>query len=170
MGEALLVNVEDGDTTAIRSAFGHFPTGIVGLCAVVDGEMVGMAASSFTVGVSLDPPLVLFAVQHSSSTWPLLRRAPRIGISMFADTHELAVRQLSRKGFDRFEGLDTHVSADGAVFIHHSAAWFDCSVFSQTPAGDHDVVVLRVHGLHAELDTAPLIWHGSGFTSLAETM
>lgn len=160
--------VDGGDPTALRSAFGHFPSGVVGLCATVDGETVGMAASSFTVGVSLEPPLVLFAVQRTSSTWPVLRRAPRIGISLFGDSHALAVRQLSRKGVDRFEGLETHVTEDGAVFIHDSAAWFDCSVHSETPAGDHDVVVLEVHALRVELETAPLVWHGSGFKALAD--
>jgi flavin reductase (DIM6/NTAB) family NADH-FMN oxidoreductase RutF len=162
-----LVALGDDDRTVLRTAFGHFPSGVVGLCAVVDGTPVGMAASSFTVGVSLEPPLVLFAVQHSSTTWPVLKQAPRIGISVFGDSHAAAVRQLSAKAGDRFAGLDTLTTAEGAVFLHDSAVWFDCAIHSETPAGDHDVIVLEVKALRAELETAPLVWHGSGFRALA---
>ncbi|MDW3458670.1 flavin reductase, partial [Escherichia coli] len=45
----------------LRDAFGAFPTGVVAVAAQVDGRLVGLAASSFT-SVSLEPPLVSFAV------------------------------------------------------------------------------------------------------------
>ena len=50
----------------IRQAFYNFPSGVAAICAVVDGVPKGLAASSFTVGVSLEPPLVSVAVQNSS--------------------------------------------------------------------------------------------------------
>ena len=59
--------------TRLRQAFGIFPTGVVAVAAEVDGQLVGLAASSFT-SVSLDPPLVSFSVARSSKTWPDLRR------------------------------------------------------------------------------------------------
>ena len=53
---------------ALRQAFGRFPSGIAALCAEIDGAPQGIVASSFTVGVSMDPPLVMFAVQNASRT------------------------------------------------------------------------------------------------------
>lgn len=38
------------------------------MCALVEGEPVGMAASSFTA-VSLKPPLVSVCVRSGSATW-----------------------------------------------------------------------------------------------------
>ena len=45
------------DSRTLRNAFGCFPSGVTAICAMIDGEPDGMAASSF-VAVSLDPPLV----------------------------------------------------------------------------------------------------------------
>ena len=62
----------DGD--GLRRAFANFPSGVVAVCAEVDGVPHGLAVSTF-VPVSLDPPLVSFCVQNSSSTWPRLDKA-----------------------------------------------------------------------------------------------
>jgi flavin reductase (DIM6/NTAB) family NADH-FMN oxidoreductase RutF len=64
------------DATALRGAFGRFPSGVVALCATCkDGVPIGMAASSF-VAVSVAPALVGVCVQHTSSTWSRLRERP----------------------------------------------------------------------------------------------
>jgi flavin reductase (DIM6/NTAB) family NADH-FMN oxidoreductase RutF len=72
----------DLQPAALRQAFGRFPSGIAALCAQIDGTPNGIVASSFTVGVSMEPPLVMFAVQNTSRTWPVLRGADRIGVSI----------------------------------------------------------------------------------------
>jgi hypothetical protein len=35
------------------------------------------------------------------------------------------------------------------------------------PAGDHAIVLLQIHGLGADPDTLPLVFHGSRFRRLA---
>ena len=69
------------DKASLREAFGHFPSGVVAVCADVDGERIGMAASTF-VPVSLEPPLVAFCVQNTSTTWPKLADLEHVGISV----------------------------------------------------------------------------------------
>ena len=59
------------DSTALRQAFGHIPSGVVAVCGYTGSERIGMAVSTF-VPVSLDPPLVAFCVQTTSTTWPRL--------------------------------------------------------------------------------------------------
>ncbi|MGY4746002.1 flavin reductase family protein, partial [Streptomyces sp. ATMOS53] len=44
------------------------------------GTPRGLAANAFS-SISLDPPMVLVCVQHSSSTHPALHRASHLGIS-----------------------------------------------------------------------------------------
>ena len=154
------------DHSALRRAFGCFPSGVTAVCALVDGVPVGMAASSFT-SVSMDPPLVSVCVQDSSTTWPKLRERPRLGLSVLAEGHDAACTSLSSKHGDRFAGVDWEATTDDAVYVRGSTVWLDCSVEREVPAGDHAIVLLRIHGLRARPDTAPLVFHGSRFRTLA---
>src|SRR3954449_6308888 len=95
------------DPATLRRALGAFPSGVVAVAAQVDGTCVGMAASSFT-SVSLEPALVSFSIAKSSATWPALRRAPRLGVSVLADHHDQVCRQLAGPASQRFEGLSLH--------------------------------------------------------------
>ena len=91
------VTNQDLDVVALRTAFGVFPSGVVAVAAEVDGELLGLAASSFT-SVSLDPPLVSFSVANASKTWPALRRSAHLGVTILADHHGEVCRQLAGPG------------------------------------------------------------------------
>ena len=152
-------------TTELRRVFGAFPTGVTAIAALVDGRPVGIAASSFT-SVSLDPPLVSVCVAHTSSTWPALRGSARLGVSVLGAHQEQACRQLAGRGGDRFASLDWHSTPDGAVLVEDASAWLDCSVEQLIRAGDHDIVLLRVHESDADPAVPPLVFHASGFRRL----
>ena len=149
------------DAAHLRRVFGAFPTGVTALAGLVDGEPVGLAASSFT-SVSLEPALVSVCIAHSSSTWPVLRSARRIGVSVLAaDQHGIA-RQLSSRAGNRFAGIGWR-AVDDAVLLDDAAASLECSVHQTIRVGDHDIVVLAVHALDASADSDPLVFHGSRF-------
>ena len=159
----------DDDPKALFATFALFPSGVAALCAIVEGEPVVLIASSFQVGISADPPLVLVAVQHTSTSWPKLRGAARIGVSVLGEAHDVAARQMASKALasaERFAGIETTTTASGAQFVHGAPAWLECSPHSQFPAGDHDVVLLQVHALGTEPQLEPLVWHGSAFRAL----
>ena len=153
------------EPAVLRSVFGAFPTGVTAVAARVDGQPVGMAASSFTA-VSLVPPLVSVCVGAESATWPTLAGAHRVGISVLAEEQGELCRQLSRRGVDRFAGVAWHDSPDGAVFVRGAAAWLECTLYDQLPAGDHHIVLFEVHRLGADAAVTPLVFHGSRFRRL----
>jgi flavin reductase (DIM6/NTAB) family NADH-FMN oxidoreductase RutF len=155
------------DPAVLRKAFGLFPSGVAALSAVIDGEPTGLVASSFSVGVSFDPPLVLFSVQNQSSTWPKLRVAPRIGVSILGSDHADTCMQLASRKGDRFAGLETSTTSAGALFIGGSSLWLDCEIVSETPAGDHKIVLLEVKSLKVEAAMEPLVYHNAKFRALA---
>jgi flavin reductase (DIM6/NTAB) family NADH-FMN oxidoreductase RutF len=154
------------DAATLRRVFGAYPTGVTALAALVDGTPVGMAANSFA-SVSLDPPLVSVCVATASATWPLLRRAERLGVSVLSHEQEHASRSLAARGTDRFAGLAWDPTLDGAVLLAGASAWLECSVEREIRAGDHEIVLLRVHRLGTEPDLAPLVFHGSRYRRLA---
>lgn len=149
----------------LRRVFGAFPSGVTAVAALIDGEPVGLAASSFT-SVSLDPPLVSVCVGHSSTTWPVLRVAERIGLSVLAAAQQRAGRQLAARGVDRFAEIAWRTGPGGSVLLEGACAWIECSIEKEIPAGDHDIVLLRVHDLEADHEIRPLIFHASQLRGL----
>lgn len=150
----------------LRAVYGAFPSGVTAIAAIIDSHPVGLAASSFT-SVSLDPPLVSVCIAHSSATWPTLRSAPRLGVSVLGAGQADVGRQLAARAGDRFARLSWRATDDGAVLLDGAGAWFDCSIEQQVRAGDHDIVVLRVHELDVDHGVAPLVFHASTFHRLA---
>jgi len=160
---------QDLDPHRLRAVFGVFPSGVVAVAAEVDGTRVGLAASSFT-SVSLDPPLVSFSVATSSRTWPVLRRAGHLGVTVLADHHDDACRQLAGPVEHRFDGLSVTVTGDGALTLDDGLARFDCTIHDEVTAGDHVIVILRLHAAdHADV-SEPLVFHRSGFGSISPTL
>ncbi len=152
-------------TEVLRTAFGAFPSGVTAVAGLVAGQPVGLAASSFT-SVSLDPPLVSVCMARSSTTWPTLRLAPSIGVSVLAAGHGEIARALAAKEGDRFASLDWHADDRGAVLVKGSALWLTCTLEAELPAGDHEIVLLRIHELKVFADVAPLVFHASSFRQL----
>ncbi|ARC58074.1 Flavin-dependent monooxygenase, reductase subunit HsaB [Frondihabitans sp. 762G35] len=158
------------DPQLLRTTFSYFPSGVVALAAEVDGAPEGLIASSFTVGVSLEPPLVVFSVQNTSTTWPVLKRAERIGISVLGETHGQTARQIAAKDKStRFENLDLETTASGALFVHGSPVWLETKAYAEYPAGDHTLILLEVTALYADDAIAPLVFHGSAFKQLLKS-
>jgi flavin reductase (DIM6/NTAB) family NADH-FMN oxidoreductase RutF len=154
------------DAHTLKAAFGAFPSGVVSVAAQVRGRLTGIAASSFT-SVSIDPPLVSFSVATTSNTWPLLREAGHLGISVLADHHDLVCRQLAGPEDQRFTGLPFRSTEDGAVLLDEAVATFDCTIHQELEAGDHLIVVLSLHRVTDGGGTSPLVFHRSGFKKLS---
>ena len=146
------------DAASFRSVLGHFATGITVITAMDDGEPVGIAANSFT-SVSLDPPLVLFcAAKTSSTTWPRIQRAGHFTVNVL-DEHQEHISRLfaprARTGSARSSGT----RASAARSSHDVHAYLDCTIETEHDAGDHVIVVGRVHELGLTADAGPLLFY-----------
>ncbi len=150
----------------VRRLFGQFPTGVTALCAMERDQPIGMTASAF-VAVSLNPPLVSVCIKHGSGTWRQLRLRERLGISFLGHGHSATARQLAQRTGDRFLGLDYEVTVHGAVFLTDATAWLECSVVKEIAAGDHDIVLFRLHRAAVADAVMPLVFHASDFHTLA---
>jgi flavin reductase (DIM6/NTAB) family NADH-FMN oxidoreductase RutF len=149
------------DADLFRHVLGHYPTGVAVITGIVDGAPVGMAMNSFT-SVSMLPPLVLFCPAQSSTTWPLLQRAPAICINVLSAGQESVSRQFALKDVDRFAGLDWTPGRNGAPLLSDALGWLECVVTAEQPAGDHTVVIAEIEqlGVHADIGEPLVFFRG----------
>lgn len=55
------------------------------------------------------------------------------------------------------------MTADGAVTLADGVAWFDTTIERAVEAGDHTIVLLRLHAVAHADEPLPLVFHRSGF-------
>lgn len=167
------VSAAPAPTTALtsvnlREAFAQFPQGVVVIGAEINGTPEAMVASTFTVGVSLEPPLATVAVQHTSNTWPRLRDSgAELGVSVIGAEHEGLCRQIASKDrANRFTGVEYLADDAGALTLTATPLWLKTRIYDQVTAGDHDIVMLEILDLAADQAKSGLVFHHSTFKPL----
>jgi 3-hydroxy-9,10-secoandrosta-1,3,5(10)-triene-9,17-dione monooxygenase reductase component len=152
----------------LRRVLGHFPTGVC-VVAGFDAEApVGMAVNSMT-SVSLEPALVLVCPASSSVTWPALRAAAGLCISVMASHHEPVSRAFAARGADRFSRIGWHARAGGPA-LDDAIAWLDCRLWAEHPAGDHTIAVCEVIAAESSPQgAAPLVFFRGRYGSFVDS-
>lgn len=149
-----------------RDVLGHYPTGVTIVTSVTaTGEPVGMVVGTFT-SVSQDPPLVGFLPQRTSRTYAQVVAAGRFRASVLSVGHEALCRDFfSVPPEERFSGDGWVYDEHGIPRVGDATAWFDATVHSVLPAGDHDMVLGLVEdlGLGPRTDRVPLVFLNGGY-------
>ena len=65
----------------------------------------------------------------------------------------------SRDSTDRFRHVERHVTEDCAVLLAGAALWLECEIAASHGAGDHEIVLLRVHAAAEATDVEPVVLH-----------
>lgn len=151
-----------------RETLGRFATGVTAVTAVDprDGRPIGLAVNSFT-SVSLEPPLALFCVARTSTSWPRMRAARCLCVNILGSGQRELCRRLAASGADKFRGVEWVESPGGAPLLAGALAWLECVVDAAHPAGDHVIVVVRVRQLAVAEDCAPLVFFGGQYGRFA---
>ncbi|MBA2323691.1 MAG: flavin reductase family protein [Pseudonocardiales bacterium] len=141
-----------------RDVLGNYPTGVTVITAIdVEGSPTGMTVGSFA-SVSLDPPLVAFLPDKSSTSFPKIRTAASFCVNVLAADQEHICRAFAMRGGDKFARVSWTPCASGAPRLDRVAAWIDCDFGSITEAGDHYIVLGRVRELQAPGIALPLVF------------
>jgi flavin reductase (DIM6/NTAB) family NADH-FMN oxidoreductase RutF len=154
------------DSARYRQVLGHFTTGVTVITGATDGEPVGMAVGSFS-SVSLDPPLVGFFPDRSSTSWPKVEVTGSFCVNILGEEQEDVCRRFAMKGEDKFAGLGWSATPSGSPLLDGVIAWIDCDIESVTDAGDHVLVLGRVRDLGIEHDGPPLVFFRGGYGRFA---
>ena len=147
---------------------GHFATGVTIITAMDGEEPVGMAANSFT-SLSLDPPLILFCVAHTSSTWPRIEAAGTFAVNILGEDHEELSQPLRQEGRRPLLARRRGASASsGAPVLEEAIAYLDCRFEAEYPGGDHKIIVGRVLDLDMREGSRPLLFYKGGYERMHE--
>ena len=154
------------DPKHFRQVLGQYPTGVVIVTSVsAQGEALGMTVGSFT-SVSLDPPLVAFLPDKASSSWKALRESgPRFCVNVLAAQQEDVCRAVASRKVNKFHDVRWRPSAAGNPIIDGAVAYIDCTVEAIHDAGDHHIVIGRVHDLDLTGTGHPLLFFRGGYGS-----
>ncbi|MEU1163089.1 flavin reductase family protein, partial [Streptomyces sp. NPDC005921] len=129
------VDVIDG--RRFRDVLGNFPTSVVAITTTDAGERPhGMIVGTFT-SVSLDPPLVSFLADRSSTTLRTIRAAGRFCANALAgDQERLSRRMATGAAGERFADTAWEPSPLGSPVLDGVVAWVDCVVEQVVEIGD----------------------------------
>lgn len=130
---------------SLREVMSSYPTGVTIVAAREgEGEPFGLTVNSFT-SLSLDPPLVLLCIGHSSASHDRLIASKAFSVSLLAgDQGAIADRFATDPSEGRFHELDWAAGLLGAPLIGGAMAWLECSRHEVLAGGDHSILIGRV--------------------------
>jgi 3-hydroxy-9,10-secoandrosta-1,3,5(10)-triene-9,17-dione monooxygenase reductase component len=158
-------NVSGFSAERFRDVAGRFASGVTVITGVDEDGPVGFTCQSFHA-LSLDPPMVVFAVAHTSTSWPRIRKSGRCCVNVLADSQEEVARTFAMSGIDKFATQAWVPAEDGNPILEGVLAWFSCTISGIHPGGDHEVVTADVHSLDAA-ELEPLVFHRGRYSGLA---
>ena len=151
------------DPAVFRETLGHYPTGVAVVTGCdAQGSPVGMVVGTFS-SISLDPPLVSFSPQRTSSTFALLRDCETFCVNVLASDQEGLCRQMATGGAHKFDQVGWSPGPFGAPVIDDVVAWVECAWEQVIEAGDHYIVLGRVLDLAVPRAAPPLLFFQGGY-------
>jgi flavin reductase (DIM6/NTAB) family NADH-FMN oxidoreductase RutF/DNA-binding IclR family transcriptional regulator len=151
------------DAGWFRTVLGQYPTGVCVVTAIhPETGPAGLVIGSFT-SVSLDPPMVAFFPDKSSTSWPKVERAGAFCVNILGADQESVCRRFAAKGGDKFAGQAYRQAGTGSPILEGCVAWIDCDVAAIQEAGDHFIVLGRVRDLQLEQPRLPLLFFQGGY-------
>jgi flavin reductase (DIM6/NTAB) family NADH-FMN oxidoreductase RutF len=156
------------DKASFRYALGHFASGVTIMTISAGGRLHGMTVSAFA-SVSLEPPLILVCVEHSTLMHQLLQDAGAFAVNILGERGEATSRFFADNA--RLEGPEFRegsyrLGTTGAPVLSDATAYLEARVYGRHDAGDHSVVVGEVVALEVSSETDPLIFYRGGYRQL----
>lgn len=150
----------------LRRVLSHFCSGVVVVTGMSGGVPAGFTCQAFSA-LSLDPPLVLFAPQRRSTSWPTIQSSGRFAINVLEAGQERISNAFAISGSVKFAGVSWHPGPYGSPLLGGALAAIECEHYETHDGGDHLIVVGRVLGTVAHQDAeSPLLYFRSRYRYL----
>lgn len=151
-----------------RSAMACFATGVT-VVTTVDSQNVpfGLTATAFC-SVSKSPPLCLVCVAMSADPYPALKETGRFVVNVLShEQSDLSIR-FATHGIDKFGGVSWSQGPEtGCALLAGALVSIECTVETVFPAGDHEVFIGRILGIHPGSGGDPLVYFRSRYSEIS---
>lgn len=151
------------DSRALRTALGHFATGVTVVTYGVDGDRYGVTVNAFTA-VSLDPPLILVSLDRRSRASEALPGRPFVVNVLAATQCDLALNFAGKPDGELIVPWDADADP-AAPRLTGSSAWFACTPWQAHDGGDHVLLLGEVEDLDLPGEE-PLLFYGGRFRAV----
>jgi flavin reductase (DIM6/NTAB) family NADH-FMN oxidoreductase RutF len=146
-----------------RRVMGHFVTGVTVVSAFDGDEPFGITVNALS-SVSLEPPLVMVALDRRRTLTPIVRVARRYAVNILSEDQQALSDCFAgadvRPGRDEFCGASWHAGPTGLPLLDGAIATLECTVVETFSAGDHDLFIGRVDSLVNETHhPMPLLYY-----------
>ena len=155
------------DSKLQRKIMGQFATGVTVVTTGEGAARTGLTVSSFT-SLSLDPPLILVALDNRSTSRDDIRRNGSFAVSILSVDQEEASRKFATPGPKDFSAFAWQTAVTGAPILEGSLAWVDCRLHSVLPGGDHEIFVGEIVAGEASDQPAPLLYFSGKYRRVSE--
>ena len=149
------------DSMRQRQVMGRFATGVTLLTTRFDEGILGMTANA-VMSLSLEPPLIVVAVDKKNSMHECLVQGKRFALNMLRADQEEISRRFAISGPKDFSGLKLTTAKTGAPILVDAIAFVDCKLVEILPAGDHDMFIGEPVAGEVR-DGEPLIFYGGEY-------
>jgi flavin reductase (DIM6/NTAB) family NADH-FMN oxidoreductase RutF len=152
------------DSAAFRAVMGRFATGVTVVTTCDGPRRYGITVNAFC-SVSLDPPLVLICIDHTSRVHDILAHAGFFAVNFLrSDQAHLSTcfATTTEERYANFCHAKSHPVATGAPVLDDSLGYADCRIVTCYPGGDHTIFLGQVEAL-AVGDGEPLLYYHSRY-------
>jgi flavin reductase (DIM6/NTAB) family NADH-FMN oxidoreductase RutF len=154
------------DPAKQRKIMGQFATGVTVVTTGGKAGVHGLTANA-VASLSLDPPLVLVAVERKAHSLDFLKENRCFAVNILRLEQEAISRRFATPGPKHFSGLAILTSATESPILADCLAYLDCRVIDILPGGDHEIFVGEILAGDVH-EGRPLLYHAGKYRSLAE--
>lgn len=147
-----------------RKVMGHFVTGVTVVTTFDSGGRPAGITVNALSSVSLEPPLVVVALDRRRFITPIVHEAGRFAVSILSEDQQALSDCFAgapvTPGREDFCGAAWTPGETGLPILDGSIASLECTVTDSYPVGDHDLFIGRVEALaNQEHHPQPLLYY-----------
>ena len=165
-GRGRLLGAPVAGNQHLRDVMARLPAGVVVVSARSGDEYRGMTASSL-ISVSLEPPMLLVALEREATTRTAVIEAKAFNVSLLTRDQEFIADRLAGRApavDPGWRSLPHRLGSNGIPLIEGAAAWLECALAGVHSAGDHDVCIGEVTAAEMGSGDPLILWDRSFWT------